>query len=251
MFGWLRPSCPVDAQAKAWIERRLDWLGDQFGVDVFTRRAVVLPDSDFFPDAYDRSEATVRGLLDRVCRYMEVDPDIVDLELFADRNPLYLINDRGEALPTTAGLYDEQPDRVVIHLEISQLDDPMALVGTMAHELAHYRLIGEGRITGDEFDNELLTDLTSVFHGMGIFLANQPRAWPSQFTTWPETDVRRPEYMTGPMFGYALAHSAWFRGESKPHWSKHLCMDARPSFKQALRYLWETSDSSFRPRDGR
>ncbi|MEO0359296.1 MAG: proton-conducting transporter membrane subunit, partial [Pseudomonadota bacterium] len=31
--------------------------------------------------------------------------------------------------------------------------------------------------TGDEFDNELLTDLTVVFHGLGIFLGNGPRNW--------------------------------------------------------------------------
>ncbi len=49
------------------------------------------------------------------------------------------------------------------------------LVGTMAHELAHLKLMGERRVTGDEYDNELLTDLTAVFHGFGIFLGNLPK----------------------------------------------------------------------------
>lgn len=121
----------------------------------------------------------------------------------------------------------------------------MELVGTMAHELAHHRLLGEERLDDDEFDNELLTDLTVVFHGLGIFLANIPRAWESGFTNWPDTATSRPEYMTQPMFGYALAHAAWFRQERKPHWAAHLRPDARASFKQGLRHLFETGNSTF------
>jgi hypothetical protein len=103
-------------------------------------------------------------------------------------------------------------------------------------------------MSGDVFDNELLTDLTVVFHGLGIFLANSHRHYASLDTYWPETKVRKPEYMTYPMFGYALAHSAWFRQERKPTWMKHLGMDARSAFKQGVRYLWETGDSQFKPR---
>ena len=247
MFGWFRPTCPVDPRAKEWTETRLQWLADEFGLDVFTRRALILPLQEFFPDEYDASEKSVRDLLDRVCRYMDADPAHVQIELFTDRNDVWLVNDRGQYLPHVAGLYDERMHKTVIHLESSQLDDPMTLVGTMAHELAHLRLLGERRISDDVFDNELLTDLTVVFHGLGVFLANVPRAWESDFTNWPDTEASRPEYMTQPMFGYALAHAAWFRNEQKPEWGKHLRMDARSSFKQGLRYLSATGDSKFKP----
>jgi hypothetical protein len=247
MFGWFRPTCPVDHNAKAWIERRLQWLADEFGLDVFSRRAPILPLSDFFPDEYDTSDESVRVLLDRVCRYMDVDPALVEIEFFTDRNSVWLVNDRGHYIPHNAGLYEEQSHKTVIHIETEQLADPMTLVGTIAHELAHFRLLGERRITNDVFDNELLTDLTVVFYGLGIFLANVPRAWQSDFTTWPGTDATRPEYMTQAMFGHALAHAAWFRKEQKPEWKRHLRLDARASFKQGLRYLWETGDSKFMP----
>lgn len=247
MSPWFRPICPVDTNAKAWIERRLQFLADEFGRDVFSRRALVLPLEEFFPDRYDASDESVRKLMDRVCGYMDADPALVELEFFTDRGEVWLVNDRGQYLPHEAGLYDEQAQRTVIHLETSQLDEPMTLVGTIAHELAHLRLLGERRIPHDVFDSELLTDLTVVFHGLGIFLANDPRAWESHFTKWPGTDARQPEYMTQPMFGYALAHAAWFRKEQKPQWAKYLRMDARASFKQGLRYLWETGDSEFKP----
>jgi hypothetical protein len=97
------------------------------------------------------------------------------------------------------------------------------------------------------FDNELLTDLTVVHFGLGIFLANTPRHWDSLYSKWPDTNLRKPEYMTPPMFGWALAHLAWFRGEGKPAWAKHLAWGARTNLKQGLRYLPEAGDSSYRP----
>lgn len=247
MFGWFRPVCPVEPHAKRWIEERLLWLADELGLDVFTRRALILPLAEFFPDRYDATDESVRRLVRRVCGYMDVDPDRVELEFFTDRANLWLVNENGHYLPRAAGLYDEDADQIVIRLETSQFDDPMTLVGTTAHELAHLRLLGEKRIDPDVFDNELLTDLTVVFHGLGIFLANVPRAWISDFSTWPGTDVRRSEYMTQPMFGYALAHAAWLRDERKPAWAKHLRVDARASFKQGMQYLLVTGDSQLRP----
>ncbi len=150
-------------------------------------------------------------------------------------------------LPGTAGLYDERHDKTVIHIETTEMWNLPGLVGTMAHELSHLRLIGEQRVNGNEYDNELLTDLTAVFHGFGIFLGNSPRNWDSQYSLWPGTTLKRPEYMTLPMFAYAIAHSAWFRGERRPSWYRFLSLDLKPNFKQAIRYLMETQDSSFAP----
>jgi len=99
----------------------------------------------------------------------------------------------------------------------------------------------------EEFDNELLTDLTVVHFGLGLFLANSPRNWASAYTQWPGTSLLKPEYMTPPMFGWALAHLAWFRGEARPEWSRHLTGDARANLKQGLRYLDATGDSTHRP----
>lgn len=247
MFGWFSPKCPVDAHAKQWVEERLLWLSCEFGHDVFTRRALILPLAEFFPDPNDASDQSVRVLLERVCRYMDADSERVELKFLNSSNSPGLVNDRGYLLPVTVGLYEGDSDKTVIHLDTRQLGDPMSLVGTMAHELAHLRLLGERRIRNDVFDNELLTDLTVVFHGLGIFLANAGRSWTPNVQHWPATRAQRPEYMTQPMIGYALAHAAWFRGERKPKWARHLRLDARPSFKQGLRYLWATGDSKFRP----
>jgi len=248
MLGWLfRPTCPCDPAAKAWVEERLRWLAEEFDDSTFSGRPIVLPTPEFFPDPYDGSKKSVRRLLNRVCEYMDVVPDLVALKFVADAGKIWLVNNAGQYLPGAAGTYEEGERKFIIRIDKSGLDDPMGLVGTMAHELSHVRLLGESRIMREAFDNELLTDLTVIHFGLGIFLANTPRNWDSDYSKWPGTELLKPEYMTPPMFGWALAHLAWFRGESKPAWSKHLSWGARANLKQGLRYLQEIGDSSYKP----
>ncbi|MFO0870952.1 MAG: hypothetical protein U0935_18645 [Pirellulales bacterium] len=229
------------------MERRLQWLSKEFNEHAFNNRPLVLPTPEYFPDPYDGSKRAVRTLLDRVCGYMDVVPDLVELEFVADAGKVWLVNRSGQYLPQAAGTYEEGERKFIVRIDQSELADPLGLVGTIAHELAHVRLLGERRCTGEEYDNELLTDLTVVFLGLGIFLANTPRNWDSQYTKWPGTDLNKPEYMTPPMFGYALSHLAWFRDEKRPRWARYLHWNARPDFKQALRFLFQTGESAFAP----
>ncbi len=249
MFGWLfSPSCPCDPAAKAWIEERLQWLSEEFDDHAFNGCPIVLPTREFFPDPYDGSKRAVRTLLDRVCEYMDVIPDLVALKFVSDAGKIWLVNDAGQYMPHAAGTFEEGDRKFIIRIDKSGLDDSISLVGTMAHELAHVRLLGESRIMNDTYDNELLTDLTVLFFGLGIFLANTPRNWDSQYKKWPGTKLHMPEHMTPPMFAYALAHLAWFRGEEKPVWARELHWNARPDFKQAVRFLFKTGQSEYKPK---
>src|SRR5262245_33248239 len=138
MFNWFRPRCPVDPVTKAWIEERLAWLADEFGLETFVRAPTILPTHDFFPDEYDGSEESVRAMLDRVCRFMGVEPRRVRMELFWSKDPLWLVNDDGKYLPPgNVGVYSEEEDRFIVQLDERQVDEPMSLVGTIAHELSH------------------------------------------------------------------------------------------------------------------
>jgi hypothetical protein len=249
MFDWLfKPACPCDPAAKSWVEERLEWLAAEFGDSAFNGRPVVLPAHEFFPDTYDGSRHAVFDMFERVCGYMDVVRQLVTLRITANSPKVWLENAAGHALPDAAGTFEEGRRQFVVSLDESGFDDPMGLVGTMAHELAHVRLLGEGRVSPYVFDNELLTDLTVVHFGLGIFLANTPRNWASGNTRWPDSpDLVKPEYMTPPMFGWALAHLAWFRDEARPDWARHLTGGARAEFRQGLRYLTATADSWHRP----
>jgi hypothetical protein len=248
MFGWFQPTCPCDPAAKQWVEDRLRWLSEQFGLHILLERPIILPTDEFFPDPYDGSPKAARRLFHRVCEYMGVDRDAVEVKFFHDNSgPLHRLDPSlGFAAGTWSGA--EQPwQKGSVRLEKGSLDSPSDLVGIMAHELAHQRLLGEGRFDADNFDNELLTDLTAVYHGFGVFLANNPRKSTGELSRWPGTRLYKPEYLSEPMAGYAMAHVAWFRDEDRPAWAKFLRWAPRAVFKQGLRYLQKTNGSTFVP----
>ncbi|NIK57043.1 hypothetical protein [Kribbella shirazensis] len=60
-----------------------------------------------------------------------------------------------------------------VMLSASTPADPAAVVAAVAHELGHEVLWGYHLIDRTRPDAEALTDLFAVFHGFGIFLANQ------------------------------------------------------------------------------
>lgn len=245
-MNWFAPKCPVGAEDKAWIEESLLWLVAEFGRDAIMEATVVLPTDEFFPDEFDGDEESVRALVDRVCGYMGVDPARVVVEIFTDeekelRSQVPLNESPFSSL---AGHYRQRRDKFFINLEASQLSDPMALVATAAHELGHARLLGEGRVSASFEDHEPLTDLLTVFLGMGVFTANSVFS----FRQWTDANMQgwqaeRRGYMSEEMFGYALALFARLRGEDKPAWSKHLEGNVSAYFKSAHKYLEKTGDT--------
>src|SRR4028119_1777925 len=80
------PRCRVGAEVKAWIEKSMLWLIEEFGRDALLNATVVLPTDEFFPDQFSEDEEGARALVERVCGYMGVDPERVELEFFTDEN---------------------------------------------------------------------------------------------------------------------------------------------------------------------
>jgi len=73
---------------------------------------------------------------------MGVVPDLVALKFISGVRNLWLVNEAGLDSPTSpAGLYEEGERKFIVRLNKAELDDPMGLVGTIAHELAHVRLL--------------------------------------------------------------------------------------------------------------
>lgn len=251
MFDWLfKPKCPCDAQAKAWIEYRLKWLSKQFPESAFSgAKKVVLPTREFFPDAFDGTDLAAEDLMDRVCLYMGVNRRAIRLRFVDKVTGMHLVNEAGLAVAEAAGTFSGGEGRVhKVEIDRTEFKNVEGLIGTMAHELAHVRLLGENRIDGNVFDNELLTDLTTVHFGLGIFLGNSPRDWMSGYTEWPDSRLKKPEYMNRPMYGWALALLAHHRGETKPKWPEHLGRHTRREFDLGARYLKKTRDTSYVPK---
>jgi hypothetical protein len=105
------------------------------------------------------------------------------------------------------------------------------MVATLAHELAHIKLFGEGRLTEND---EQLTELTTIIFGLGIFNAN------ASFTTFRDfrsQGWQKQGYLTQMDWGYALALFARLRQQTDPAWAEHLCKNVRSDFLKSQLYL--------------
>lgn len=236
---WWRVDCPVRPVEQDWIDRSMDWLVAQFGMERL-RGDVVLPTDDYFPGAYRGTRADIQAVLERLCTHMDVDPARVDLEHDdADDNPELSAHVPIHTQWTgAAGHHRIRDGRSVVGIRDDQAARPMALVATIAHELGHVLLLGDGRISARQQDQEPLTDLLTVFFGLGIFSANAAFEY-SQETRgqYGYAHTRRLGYLTEPMYGYGLARYAWLRGEADPRWGRYLDTNPRTFFKRGLRYL--------------
>jgi hypothetical protein len=240
MFG-LRPRLPVSEEERLWVDGGFDRLSRLLGPGRMINARVVVPTDEFFPDAYDKRDAGLRALFRRVCGYMGVDPAGVDLEVIPDASEVI------EALPAyeyagegPAGLHFGATDaeRPLIAVKQSTLKDPLAAVAVLAHELGHVILLGGGHLRRDEPDMEPMTDLATVFLGLGVFTANASRRF-VQFQDERKQGWRmnRLGYLSEVVYGYALARFAQLRRETQPTWIAHLSTNQKAYFLQSAAWL--------------
>lgn len=241
LLDWFQPKleCPVGPATREWIDERWLWLEQEFGVERVRNATVVLPQAEFFPDPYHSTESDARRLLDRVCGYMGIEPDRIKMSLYDESDPLARNpNLAGQMQQGTAGLYHREGRHFRIWVEVANLHDPLAMVATMAHELGHVHLLGHARISRKAEDHEPLTDLLTVFLGLGIFTANsviREQSWfDGNYSGWK---IGRRGYLGMPEYGYAFARFARCRAEEAPPWASELRLDVRSAFKQAMRFL--------------
>ncbi|MEC3956937.1 hypothetical protein VMT65_28130 [Nocardia sp. CDC153] len=240
-MGFFRPRAPVDELERIWIEEMLRWCAAQFGPRTL-RTPVILPTDDYFPGAYSGTESQVRAVVERVAGYMGVGRDrfVVEFDSATDAIPPDLPAFLHAPSHGEAGHYRLEHGRAVVSLELSRMRSPVTLVATVAHELAHERLLGERRIDAERRDGEQLTDLATVYLGLGVFNANAAFQFSQNHRGW---GWQRLGYLSQPMYGYALACWTVMRGDSKPTWAHHLDTNPRVYMKQSLKYLRANPDA--------
>lgn len=204
---------------------------------------VILPVAEHFPDPYDGTDETVDLLFQRVCGYMQVDESRIDLEIFGDqshelRTALPFWSGRGGGGPAGVYFSDADQSHFVVAVSSSKLKNPLAVVATVAHELAHVILLGGNLVARDAADMEPLTDLATVFLGLGVFTANASVQFEQhQDVRTQGWSVQTLGYLSQEMFGYSLARFAMERGENRPKWMKHLSTNVAVYCRDSSRWL--------------
>ncbi len=251
MFGF-SPKLPISEEDRQWVNEGFNRLEKLLGRRRMLDARVITPTAEDFPDPYDKTTEAAEELFCRVCGYMNVDRREIEFEIFSDETEALkaiLPHWSGSTGKRAAGLYihameerssEESDDRrqAVVAIRSSQLKDPLALVATMAHELGHVILLGGGLMNPKPEDHEPMTDLLTVYLGLGIFTANSA----SRFQQFQEDrrigwSMQRLGYLTEEVFAYSLAKFVLERGGHKVPWERHLSTNVQAHFKRSQAWL--------------
>lgn len=258
MLGFA-PKLPIYEEDRQWVDDGFRRLEKMLGRPRIIEAQVILPTAEHFPDPYDNTPEAAARLLLRVCGYMRVDRSQIELEIFPDETEelrKVLPSWHGKSGKCAAGMYlhdannDGRSDqeRPIVAIRSSLLRDPLALVATVAHELGHVILLGGRLMDRKAPDHEPMTDLLTVFLGLGIFTANSAgRFRQFQDETRQGWSMQRLGYLPEEVFGYALARFAGERGEDRPEWVNHLSTNVRAYFKRSRAWLVRNTPQMIRP----
>ncbi len=184
-MGLFGPTRPLGRDELEWQLAGFQWVLAEFGgLDAHRETVLVNPDGDYFADSKLTGHARAEELFAEVKALAGLEKWPTRLVSYASLrgtgqvNAWTTLQPIGDAAAGTYQLVEDGEGGWVaeIRYDAGLLADPHALVATFAHELAHYLLSTRQReFPGGEDLHELLTDLTAVMLGFGLFLANGAR----------------------------------------------------------------------------
>lgn len=184
MLFWSKPKPPLEAEEWEWQLAAFAWLDREFGEQpLATGRILARPDGDEFPDTNATGHALAEELLAQVKAIAGMSKWPTELIPLNRPPSSYSVNSVAavNSGPGAAGTFRlgraADGQRIAeITYSAEDLRSPSALVGTLAHEMAHYLLHSTSAPgPGGEDCEELLTDLAAIWMGFGIFLGNHAR----------------------------------------------------------------------------
>lgn len=243
MFWNKKIKSPVSEADEEWLNSDLTWLREAFSEEHFHQIRTITPTVDFYNRTFSGTEEDAHFVLERTKELMAIQNDHIKLAFF-DNQPTY--GEDGSMLSTpspniqgswdaAAGTYQQTNEgETIISLDLGQLEDPIALIATISHELAHVILLGEGYL---EENDEFLTDLTAIFYGYGLFLGNSSFQFSQRSTNFgSEWGYSRQGYLPEQVIAYAMAWLSFERNEEL-YYAQYLNASLRKYVEQSYRYL--------------
>ena len=242
MLGLFRSRLPIGRDEYDWLLAVFAWLVQGVDRDKAYREArTILPSKDFFPPSRLEGHARAVELFGQVRAHagMEGWP----CELIAGEAERETRIAPGHALKheysAPGGTFGHDGAGYVITYNPSALARPADLVATFAHELSHYLIHADGSMPpgGAELE-EHATDVTAVFLGFGVFMANGAKNF-AQFQNEAESgwEMRRLGYLSEEALTAALAMFVRMAGEDASAAEAALKTYLRGVFRGTLKVL--------------
>lgn len=244
MALWPWKSSPfLEPAEEEWQADTWRWfLKNLGGLDDLRQSPLVTPNAEFFPATDARGRERALFIFERVKQCARLGDWDCELVEQAQRPELRVGPVTAQVFTESdpGGTFSVEDSKVVITYDPGLLDDPMALIATLSHELGHYLLLTlpEPPPGGPEAE-ELATDLVTVYLGFGLFGANCAFSFHGNNQGW---STARQGYLPERMWCYALAIFFLLRdedcGHARPFLKEHLFSDLR----KATAYLRKTRE---------
>lgn len=168
---FFRKRASISGDLKDWIIDSFDWADDTFGIDWTASRQLITASADFFTAPAGDTPEVAQNIADDIARLLPVRTiPVAPLEMI---DPEYRHNYQDSA--SVAGLYHHDWDDPLIQYDPALMQQKVAFINTMTHELMHARLANYiALMPGGEPVHELSTDLHCITHGFGLFAIDGP-----------------------------------------------------------------------------
>jgi hypothetical protein len=240
-----RAAAFLDPEAERWHLETWAWFLARFGGRAdLDLSPIVLPSSHFFPASETKGHARALHIMDCVKEHARMSGWPCRLESQTERPELRVGDVTALNLDHTnfpAGTFALSGNEAVVTYDPGSVSDPMKLIATLAHELAHYKLSNVAEDPpGGEDAHEPATDLLTIYLGFGIFGANsafnfnQHQDAVSQGWSWS-----RLGYLSEREWIFALAVFLTLKHEPAQQLHRYLKDHLIADLGKAMRYLEE------------
>ncbi|MBD8487337.1 hypothetical protein IFO69_01115 [Echinicola sp. CAU 1574] len=251
MFNFLKSNKkyePLNWELRKYFENNFLWLLQEFPKPKIEDRKILTPTSEHFPIKWNKSKDNAFDAHRIICENMQIDPSKVELDFFdnglkeIDMGTSMIFVESDPENPEAAGLFhhEKEDGKYSVSLDEALLAKPDHLIATIAHELAHVKLLGVKKLNQND---EMLTDFTTVFFGLGIFNANSAFQFYNQSDRWGYSNLG---YLKTDEWAYALALFAFIRQEDDPEWKQYLSKTIKKDFDKCLRYMIDNEEEVFK-----
>ncbi len=239
---------PITENDKKWVERSLLLLTELFEPIYLKSLSTITPDKQYFDREFTGTEEDAEYILERLISIMHIDAWEIQLMFYSNKPTSFSEGITATPQDKLKGSWKSSSGKYIdnglghkeIRIELEELKDPISLISTMSHELAHYKLLGEYRM---EENDELLTDLTAVAFGFGVFKGNSY----FKFAQWTGSThqgwrMRKSGYLPEQVIAYAMAWLVHYRNEDIS-WKQYLNKSMRKYFDQSYEYIKQNKDT--------
>src|SRR5436190_4006392 len=144
--------CPINLQARLWMENAFLWLATQFGHENIKKKKMLFPIQECFPIKYDGSKDSLFKTAEIVANQMEIDIDNVNLDTYKENihefeggfgQRIFTQLDKDSPEKLSGGVYfgKNENGKYDVFIEENNLKDSEALVAALSHEFTHIKIL--------------------------------------------------------------------------------------------------------------